>query len=256
LAFLERSRKAVRNQKLLRWFGAVAAVALIVLGIVAYYQSQQALQKARELEATTVAANALSKDLENRKQNEKGLSDRIADLNVTAGKTKDERDRIAKQKSDLEAQLTKSQEESQKLAVQAKQSTDLLANVKSLQSRLDQLQRDRDDAVQGRAAETKQRQDAEGRVAQLQAQVTTLTKDLENLRASATKAEPSPKGSPPAQQEAKGPPPAAAAEPAPDYRPEGWRDPRQLQRRLSLRLDSVWLVYDGLLAGRQGMLSG
>jgi hypothetical protein len=104
------------------------------------------------------------KDIQKHNQNEGALQNQIAGLNAAAGATKEERERIAKQKSDLEAQLKKSQEESQKLEAQAKQSTDLLATVKSVQSRLD-------DAVQGRAAEAKQRQDAESKAAKLQAQV-------------------------------------------------------------------------------------
>jgi formylglycine-generating enzyme required for sulfatase activity len=208
LAFLERSRKAVRNQKLLRWFGAVAAVALVILGIVAYYQSRQALQKARELEATNVARDGLAKDIEKRKQNEGALQNQIAGLNAAAGATKEERDRIAKQKSDLEARLQRSQEDSQKLDAQAKQSTNLLATVKSLQSRLDQAQRERDDAVQGRAAEAKQRQDAESKAAQVQAQVNSLMKELESVRASVSRLATPPKGNTPAPtQEEKGPSP-------------------------------------------------
>jgi len=81
--------------------------------------------------------------------------------------------------------LKKSQEDSQKLEAQAKQSTDLLANVKSLQSRLDQLQRDRDDAMQGRAAEAKQRQDAENKATQLETRLNALTKELDVARAAA-----------------------------------------------------------------------
>lgn len=214
LALLERSRKAVRNQKLLRWFGAVAAIGLIILGIVAYYSNRQALQKARELVVTADARDALAQDLEKRKESESELSAEIAGLNAAAGATKEERDRIAKQKSDLEAQVKQSREESQKLAAQAKQSTDLLATVKSLQSGLEQAQRDRDDAVQGRTADAKQRQDAETK---LQAQVNSLTKENDTLRASIARLETAAKGNPPAPaQEAKAPP---AQQPQPQQMP-------------------------------------
>jgi hypothetical protein len=182
IALLARSRTAVRNQKWLRWFGATAAVALIILGVVAYYSNRQAFQKAKELAATAVARDSLAKDLEKQKQDQTALADRIASLNANQGATKEERDRIAKEKSDLEAQLARSRDDSQKLASQTQHSTDLLASVKSLQCRLDQAQRERDDAVQTRTA-------AEGRSAQLQGQVTSLTKDLETARAATQKAE-------------------------------------------------------------------
>jgi formylglycine-generating enzyme required for sulfatase activity len=211
LEFLERSRKAVRNQKWLRWFGAAAAVGLIILGVVVK-------QQAGELEAIKLGDAALTdsvaKDLATRKQYNADLQDRLDGLNSVQGATKEERDRIAKQKSDLEAQLKKSQEDSQKLEAQAKQSTDLLATVKSLQSRLDQVQNERDEAVQARVAESKQRQDAETKASQLQTQVNSLTKDPENARAAATRPEPairpepSTKETAPAQpQQAKVPPP-------------------------------------------------
>jgi len=168
-AFLERSRKAVRNQKWLRWFGAAAAIAVLILAVVAYYSSRQALQKARELEAARVARGALE-------QNQKSLSDRLTSLNASQGATKEERDRIAAEKAAVEAQLAKFKEDSQK-------STDLVANVKSLQTQLQQAQRDRDEAVQGRAAEAKLRQDAESKAAQFEARVNSLTKELEGARA-------------------------------------------------------------------------
>jgi WD40 repeat protein len=199
IAFIARSRSAVRNQKWLRWFGVAAAVALIILGVVAYYSNRQALQKARELEATVLARDGLAKDLEKQKQDQTALAYRIASLNANQGATQEERDRIAKEKSDLEAQLAKSRDDSQKLAAQAQQSTDLLASVKSLQSRLGQAQRERDTAV-------KEQRDAESKAARLEARVNSLTKDLETARP-ATQAPGAP------SETAAAPPPKKAASP-------------------------------------------
>ncbi len=157
-AFLARSRTAVRNQQLIRWFGLAAAVALVILGVVAYYSRQK-------LAAALVLREGDAMQLERLKLNQDDLSSRIAGLDSSQGKTQADRDRIAKEKSDLEAQLNKSQSDSQKLTAQAaQQSTDLAASVKSLQTRLDQAQKDRDD-------EAKKRQDAESKLAQLEARV-------------------------------------------------------------------------------------
>jgi formylglycine-generating enzyme required for sulfatase activity len=195
VAFLSSSRRAVRKRKLEFWVVASVLVCLVILAIVAYYS--QALQKAREREATAVARDSLAKDLANRKQDlanrkkrETSLAGQIEGLNASGDPA------IAVQKSDLETQLAESLEESQKLQQQlegqVKQSTeDLLASVKSLQSRLNQAQRERDDAVQGRAAEFKQRQDAESKADHFEAMVISLTKEIENIRASISRPEPS-----------------------------------------------------------------
>jgi hypothetical protein len=191
-AFLSRSQKAARNQKWLRWFAAIGAVALVILGVVVYYADRQAFQKSRELAATAIARDALAKDLEKREQNETALAGRIADLNATQGATKEERDRIAKEKADLETRLAKSKEDSQNLAAQAQQATDLQATVTLLRTQLDKALHDRDDAVQGRSAEAKQRQNLETRVA-------SLTKDLESARSPTQRAsEPAKQASAPA----------------------------------------------------------
>jgi formylglycine-generating enzyme required for sulfatase activity len=63
--------------------------------------------------------------------------------------------------------------------------------LESLQTQLDQARRERDAAVQGSAAEAKQRQEAEGRAAQLEARLNSLTREIETLQASVIRAEPS-----------------------------------------------------------------
>ena len=165
-AFLSRSERAVRKQKLLRWFAMAAAVALVILGMIAYYSNRQAVRKALELDALKVLQSGSASELEKRKQFEKVLADRIKRLNASQGATQAERDRIARDKEDVQAQLLKFEAGSQKLAAQAQQqSTDLLASVKSLQSRLDQAQRDRD------AAQSK--------LAQVEGRIKSLSTELE-----------------------------------------------------------------------------
>lgn len=185
---------AVRNQRWQRRLVVGAAVAAMILGMVAYFSirvsydsRRQVLEKTRELEATAAERDSLARDLEKLKQNDAALTDRIAGLNASAGTSEEERNRIARQKSDLEAQLKKSLEDNQKLAAQAARATELLASVDSLQRQLDQARRERVDAVQGGAAEARQRQEAEGRAAQLETHVNSLTKENESLRASVTR---------------------------------------------------------------------
>ena len=178
---------AVRDQRWLRRFVVAAPAALMVLGIMAYYSIRVAYHSSlRALQAMTAQRDSLAKDLEKLKQNDAALSDRIAGLNASAGISAEERNRIARQKSDLETQLKKSLEDNQKLAAQAARATDLLASVESLQRQLDQARRERGDAVQGNSAEARQRQEAEGRAAQLETRVNSLTKEVESLRASVT----------------------------------------------------------------------
>jgi formylglycine-generating enzyme required for sulfatase activity/energy-coupling factor transporter ATP-binding protein EcfA2 len=174
--FLWRSRQAVRKQRWWRWFGAAAAAGLLIFAVIAYYSSRQAFQKAQELDALKVVESGLAKE-------QTTLKDRLNGLNASQGATKEERDRIAKQKSDLEAQLAKSQHDSQKLTAQAQQSTDLLATVKSLQTRLEQAQKDRDDAVQARTPEPTLQRESERIASQLEARIKTLTSDLESAKA-------------------------------------------------------------------------
>jgi hypothetical protein len=182
-AFLVRSREAVRNQRWFRWFGVAAAVMVVLLGVTAGYLRRQAFQRVRQLDVLSGVRDSLAAEVEKKRQNENALADRIAGLNVNRGQTQEERERIAKDKLDLEAQLKKSREDSQKLATaQAQQSTDLLTNVKALQTRLDAAQRERDDAVKANGDEAKKRQDAEYKSAQLESMVGSLTKDLESAR--------------------------------------------------------------------------
>jgi hypothetical protein len=242
LAFLSRSRKAVRNRKWQFGIFASVVVGLMILAFVTSYL--RALQRERELEATAVARDSLGQDLAKRrqdlvkrKQSETALEDQIRSLTASEDPT------IANQKSDLEAQLAKSLEDTQKLQeqleAQAKQSPeDLLASVKSLQNRLDRVQRERDDALQSQVGEAKQREEAERKADYFEARVDLLTKEIENTRASVTRPEPSTKENP---------------EEALVTSPRGRPDSRQLQRRSDLRLDPSGRVYDGLLAGGQGM---
>jgi formylglycine-generating enzyme required for sulfatase activity len=175
-SFLERSRRAVRNQRLLRWFGLAAAVAIAILAVIAYYAQRQAAQNARALAGAIVARDSLVND-------ESALTARIASLNASQGATQEERDRIATEKSDLEAQLKKAQDKEQALNSQIQsQSTDALSTTKSLQSQLAAAQQERDQAVQARNDEAKRRQEAESKSTQIEAKVNTLTKDLESAR--------------------------------------------------------------------------
>jgi formylglycine-generating enzyme required for sulfatase activity len=173
-AFLLRSRKAALYRKAQRSLAAVAFALIVILAVVAYYNYRLAMQKARDFDALTVVRDGLASERDKLKHNETALSNRIAGLSISQGATEEERDRIATEKMNLEAQLLKSREASQVLEAQAQQSTNLLASVKSIQSRLDQAQRQRDDAAQGQAVEAKKRRDAESRVAQLEVRVNSL----------------------------------------------------------------------------------
>ena len=155
-AFLDRSRKAVRKQKLIRWFGVGAAAVVVVLGVIASLLFHENSLERQQVAALKELNDRSAKDLEARKRNIKEQEDRIAGLNAREGSTKDERDRIAKEKADAEARLKQYQDETQKQqAAQARQSTDIVASVKTLQNRLD--------------AEIQKRKDAESRLAQLEA---------------------------------------------------------------------------------------
>jgi septal ring factor EnvC (AmiA/AmiB activator) len=139
-SFLARSKRTARNLMLLRWFGAAAAV-----------QRVTALQAAQE---------GLVKDLNRRKQYQDLILNQIAQLSRSQGTTKELQESIAKEKADLEAQLSKSQQDSQKLASELRQSDDLLTTVNLLKGRLAAAEKDRDD-------EARKRQDAETKLAQL-----------------------------------------------------------------------------------------
>jgi outer membrane lipoprotein-sorting protein len=190
--FLERSRKAVRNQKQLRRFGWAAAIAIAILGLWAYYQGQKV--------AALTALNAgAAKELELRKQNEKEQEGQINSLKLQQGLTKEDRDRLV---SEAEAKLKQYRDETEKQkAAQAQQSNDLAASAKSLQSRLDAALRDAQDKDQ-------KRRDAEGRAAQLESTVRQLESARDSAKDSAKKEAPSAPSpapqskSPPQQQQA------------------------------------------------------
>ncbi|HTP34268.1 MAG TPA: SUMF1/EgtB/PvdO family nonheme iron enzyme [Candidatus Acidoferrales bacterium] len=155
-AFLDRSRRAVRKQKLIRWFGVGAAAVVVVLVVIASLLFHENSMERQQVAALKELNDRSVKDLEARKRNIKEQEDRIAGLNARAGSTKEERDRIAKEKASAEDRLKQYQEETQKQQVaQAQQSTDIVAGVKSLQNRLD--------------AEIQKRKDAESKLAQLEA---------------------------------------------------------------------------------------
>ncbi|MBL8294484.1 MAG: hypothetical protein JNN08_21740 [Bryobacterales bacterium] len=150
-------------------------MALVILAVVLYYSNRQAEARAVELGALKVVRDTLSQDLDKRKQAETSLVSQIASWNANQGSTKEESDRVAREKADLEARLAESRKESGDLAVWVKESADLVASVKSLQSRLEQIQKERDDAVRAQAA-------AETKAGQLEGRVNTLTKELEAAR--------------------------------------------------------------------------
>ena len=164
--FLERSRKAARKQKWIRWFGIAAAAAVVILGVMAYYLGQQNA-------ALAVVSGGKERDLEESKRKEKAQEDRVASLSAKEGSTKEERDRIAKEKSDAEARLKQYQADTLKQQAElAQRSSGLVGSVQSLQNRLEATERDRD-------AEAQKRRDAEGKAAQLETRVTSLAKELE-----------------------------------------------------------------------------
>lgn len=173
--FLERSRRAVRTQKVLRGFGIALTLAVMILGLTAYYLGRKLFLEHQQATALKVINDNNKKALEVREQNEKEQLARINDLSAMEGSTKEERDRIAREKSDAEARLKQYQGETQKQqAIQTRQSTDLVASVKSLQDQLDAARRDRD-------AEAQKRKDAENQVEKLEAQIAALTKELKSV---------------------------------------------------------------------------
>jgi outer membrane lipoprotein-sorting protein len=177
--FLERSRKAVRNQKLLRRFGWAAAVAIAILGVWSYYQGQKVAA------LTTLNAGA-AKELETRKQNEKEQETQINLLKVEDGLTREERDRKI---SEAEAKLKQYREETLKQqATQAQQSNDLAASAKSLQSRLDAALRDAKDKNQKLS-------EAEEKATQLEAAVRQLQAARDSPKDLAKKETPAPQSS-------------------------------------------------------------
>jgi WD40 repeat protein len=179
-SLLERSRKAVRNQKLLRWFGATAAVIILILAVIAYYSARQAQQKQSELAAALVARDSIVNE-------ESALKQQIGGLGASQGA----------ERARLEEQLKQLQDSKQALNAQIQnQSADALATANTLkgqlaaaQNQLAATQRDRDKAIQDRNDETKRRQDAETRSAQSEARV----KELENARPATTPTPPAAK---------------------------------------------------------------
>ena len=148
-AFLARSRKAVRNQRWLRWFGAAAAVAVMILAVVAYYSMLRTRQKEKELATVQIAQGSLSREQEALKEQLKGLT-------ADKGATHADRDRIAKERAAVQEQLNKSQQDSDKLEAQTVEASMLLVQnvsiVKTLQSQLAAAQSERDAAVKARQA--------------------------------------------------------------------------------------------------------
>jgi hypothetical protein len=169
--FLLRSRKVARNQKLWRWLGPAAAVAVVILVVIAYYSIRVALLKSRE---SVSAANLVRIAQDDAGKTTARLAEQLNELNARQGATKEERDRIAREKSDLEAQLANSREDGQKLALQAQKSTDLLASVRSLQTRLELAQAQAQAQATAQAQALTDRRGAENKIAQLEAQITTL----------------------------------------------------------------------------------
>jgi formylglycine-generating enzyme required for sulfatase activity len=168
-AFLSRSQKAARNQLWLRWFAVAAAVAVMILAVVAYYSRLAMLQKVKELGTVQIAQRSLASE-------QAALKEKLNGLNAAMGATQADRDRIAKDKSDLERQLSVSQQDSQKLLAQAQQSSmNLLVRMEALESQLAAAQRDRDGAV-------KSRQDADAKSAQLARSLETAQGDRDPAR--------------------------------------------------------------------------
>ena len=217
--FLARSQNAERKRRWLRWFGVAAALAVPILAVVAYYSMLQTRQKEKELEVAEIARLSVARDQEE-------LKKKLSELNAAKGSTQEQRDRIALEKADVEAQLIKSQEESQKLARRAQESsTDLLGSVKALQNQLTAAQRDRDDALKARADEAKKRQDSESKSAQLESKVSSLTSSVDSLTkdlATAHAARASDVSSTPRPIGRSTSPAEASAEPA---SPHYWKDP-------------------------------
>jgi WD40 repeat protein/energy-coupling factor transporter ATP-binding protein EcfA2 len=184
--FLARSRRAVRNQKRLRWFGIAAAIFMVILGATAEYLRRQAAQKVHELEVSRSAYVGLA---DRYKHAQDSLQSRIADLNrlqTAQGTTEEEKQRIAAEVMSLTAQLSNSQTESKKLVAQADQLTSYSQTIAALRSDLASALSQRDEAVQ--------------KSAQLESTVNSLNKQLEAARSAVATAVPkeAPASRPPA----------------------------------------------------------
>jgi hypothetical protein len=174
---LKRSRKAVRRQKWLRWIGIGIAAGAVVLAFVL-------AQKSRELSTVQRVRDGLARDLDERSKQQDALAAKINSLNSKQGTTAEERDRIAKEKADLEAQYTRSLQDSQRLNGQLQQATDLQATVKTLESQLQAAQQERDRALKTRDDESARRKDLESRVAQLESTLKTRPTEPEHEKSS------------------------------------------------------------------------
>jgi len=156
-AFLERSRRAVRNQRWLRWGAAAAALVVVVLAYWTFRNIQENASLKAAQESLTRAAS----------EDQRRFAEQLASLDARAarvGTTQAERDQIATEKADLQDQLKKSQDENGK---QLDQTTTLQGSVAALQSRLDTTQRDL-------AEESKKRQVAEAKVGDLEGRLAAV----------------------------------------------------------------------------------
>jgi hypothetical protein len=209
--FFSRSRKVVRHQRWLRWFALAVPIVGLIFGLLVILRFQNL--KNQEQVAVINGRESYESEVADRVKRANDIQNRITELQANQGATQEDRDRIVKEKLALEGQLSKSLTDSQKLTAEAQQSTDWAASAKSLQNRLDQAQKERDQAVQDRNAETQKRQDAESQLAQLQARVNAPSKDGGSTPVvSAPKAEPA-KDTPVASPKQAPPPVAADVQP-------------------------------------------
>ena len=221
-SFLERSRKAVRNQRLLRWFGAAAAIGLVAFAVIVYELQQRAAQREAQLVVRERAVAALTAARDSHATNEKSLELQLAGIDAAARdatqSTQADRDRIAKEKADVQAQLKKSQDERQTLSAQIDQTqNDALARVNSLNSQLTTTQKQLNKAVQDLKDETKKRSDAESKAKELEAMVNSLTKDQQTTKDQPTARAPSGNTTPP-RPESAAPPAQKTVANEPPYR--------------------------------------
>ena len=170
--FLERSRRAVRNQAWVRGALIGSVVALLALGAWTY-------NNMRQLESLRVVRDGLRAELSARDKEQAQLAGQLSKLDgriQQEGLPPEQRDQLAAAKSAIEKELQESRAESGRLSKIATEATTLQASVALLQQRLDAAQ-------QELAMETASRRVADAKVADLETKLAATNKDLANARA-------------------------------------------------------------------------
>ena len=148
---------------------ALLMAALILTALVA--------RKARQLSIVQKATDSLERDLNEQVKHQTELAAKINSLRSVQGATAEERDKIAREKAQLEAQYSRSLQESQKLAQPL---NNLQATVKILQNQIQTAQQGRDEALKSRDDEAARRKELESQFQATQQQLDQARKSLDD----------------------------------------------------------------------------